>query len=111
MYPQIHTGKTNSNNKQKKENNQSPPERFILNCFVNKVNQQSVEGYTKNRAWPLGKLSPSALKISGTSGRDLQGIFLSAEVKKQGGNTDLTYVILDIDGVNVVNISIAALFN
>lgn len=39
------------------------------------------------------------------------GLFLSAEVTKQGGNSDLTFVILDIDGKNVVNISIAALFN
>lgn len=39
------------------------------------------------------------------------GLFLSAEITKQGGNSDLTFVILDIDGKNVVNISIAALFN
>jgi hypothetical protein len=39
------------------------------------------------------------------------GLFLSAEITKQGGNSDLTFVILDIDGRNVVNISIAALFN
>ncbi len=39
------------------------------------------------------------------------GLFLSAEVTKQGGNTDLTFIILDIDGKNVVNISVAALFN
>ncbi len=39
------------------------------------------------------------------------GLFLSAEITKQGGNSDLTFIILDIDGQNVVNISIAALFN
>ena len=39
------------------------------------------------------------------------GLFISAELVKQGGNTDLTFVILDIDGQNVVNISVAALFN
>lgn len=39
------------------------------------------------------------------------GLFLSAEITKQGGNSDITFVILDIDGQNVVNISIAALFN
>jgi hypothetical protein len=39
------------------------------------------------------------------------GLFLSAELTKQGGNSDLTFVIVDIDGQNVVNISIAALFN
>ena len=39
------------------------------------------------------------------------GLFLSAEITKQGGNSDLSFVILDIDGRNLVNISMAALFN
>ncbi|WP_343704289.1 hypothetical protein [Chitinophaga sp.] len=39
------------------------------------------------------------------------GLFISAEITKQGGISDLSFVILDIDGKNVVNISIAALFN
>lgn len=39
------------------------------------------------------------------------GVFLGAEVSKQGGTTDLTFVILDIDGRNVVNLSIAAAAN
>jgi len=39
------------------------------------------------------------------------GLFLSAAISKQGGNNDLSFVILDIDGQNVVNISIAALIN
>lgn len=39
------------------------------------------------------------------------GLFLSAEITKQGGNSDLTFIILDIDGQNVINVSIAALFN
>jgi hypothetical protein len=39
------------------------------------------------------------------------GLFLSAAISKQGGNTDLTFIILDIDGQNVVNISVAALIN
>ena len=39
------------------------------------------------------------------------GLFLSAAISKQGGNSDLTFVILDIDGQNVVNISVAALIN
>jgi len=39
------------------------------------------------------------------------GLFLSAAVAKQGGNNDISFVILDIDGQNVVNISIAALIN
>jgi hypothetical protein len=39
------------------------------------------------------------------------GDFLAAEVVKQGGSNDLTFVSLDIDGRNVVNVSIAALLN
>ncbi|MEE9355145.1 MAG: hypothetical protein V3U75_06100 [Methylococcaceae bacterium] len=40
-----------------------------------------------------------------------RGKFISAQISKQGGTNDLTFVILDIDGKNVVNISIAALKN
>ena len=39
------------------------------------------------------------------------GLFLSANVSKQGGPTDLTFVILEIDGRNVVNLSFAAARN
>ena len=39
------------------------------------------------------------------------GRFVSAQLTKQGGSNDLTFVSLDIDGKNVVNISIAALRN
>ena len=39
------------------------------------------------------------------------GVFLAAEVSKQGGTNDLTFVILDIDGRNVVNLSYAAVAN
>ena len=39
------------------------------------------------------------------------GVFLGAEVSKQGGTTDLTFVILDIDGRNVTNLSFAAAAN
>jgi hypothetical protein len=39
------------------------------------------------------------------------GVFLAAEVAKQGGTNDLTFVILDIDGRNVVNLSYAAVVN
>jgi len=39
------------------------------------------------------------------------GVFLAAEVSKQGGTNDITFVILDIDGRNVTNISFAALAN
>lgn len=39
------------------------------------------------------------------------GVFLGAEVTKQGGASGLTFVILDIDGRNVTNISFAAAKN
>jgi hypothetical protein len=39
------------------------------------------------------------------------GLFLCAEVTKQGGPTGLTFVILEIDGRNVTNISYAAAEN
>ena len=39
------------------------------------------------------------------------GIFLGAEVTKQGGGTGITFVSLDIDGRNVTNISYAAAEN
>ena len=39
------------------------------------------------------------------------GLFLSAQITKQGGPTDLTFVNLDIDGKNVVALSFAAARN
>lgn len=39
------------------------------------------------------------------------GVFLSAQITKQGGTNDLTFVILDIDAKNVVNLSIAGAKN
>ena len=39
------------------------------------------------------------------------GVFLGAAVTKQGGATDLTFVILDIDGQNVANLSFAGAAN
>ena len=39
------------------------------------------------------------------------GLFLAAEVAKQGGSNDLTFVSLDIDGRNVTNLSFAAAEN
>jgi len=39
------------------------------------------------------------------------GLLLGAEVSKQGGDDDLTFVILDIDGRNVTNVSYAAAIN
>ena len=54
---------------------------------------------------PANNSTKELVKLTGP------GLFISAELTKQGGNSDLTFVILDIDGKNVVNISIAALFN
>ena len=39
------------------------------------------------------------------------GLFLSANISKQGGPTDISFVKLDIDGRNVVNLSFAAARN
>ena len=39
------------------------------------------------------------------------GVFLGLEVSKQGGTNDITFVILDIDGRNVTNLSYAAAAN
>jgi hypothetical protein len=42
---------------------------------------------------------------------DGPGVFVAAAVSKQGGTNDLTFVILDIDGRNVTNLSFAAANN
>ena len=39
------------------------------------------------------------------------GVFVGAQVSKQGGDTDLTFVNLQIDGRNVVSLSYAAARN
>jgi hypothetical protein len=39
------------------------------------------------------------------------GVFLGAQVTKQGGTSGLTFVIMDIDGRNVTNYSFAAAKN
>jgi hypothetical protein len=39
------------------------------------------------------------------------GLFLGAQVNKQGGTNDITFVVLDIDGRNVTSISYAAARN
>lgn len=39
------------------------------------------------------------------------GVFLGAAISKQGGANNLTFVILDIDGRNVTNLSFAAAGN
>jgi hypothetical protein len=42
---------------------------------------------------------------------DYTGDFLGAAIAKQGGTSDLTFVILDIDGRNLANLSYAAATN
>jgi hypothetical protein len=39
------------------------------------------------------------------------GVFVGAECVKQGGTTNLTFVVLDLDGRNVTNVSYAAAEN
>lgn len=39
------------------------------------------------------------------------GLFIAAAITKQGGSNDLTFVILDLDGKNVTNLSFAAAKN
>ncbi len=56
------------------------------------------------------------LEVNPSGGRKLvvlkgPGLFVSAHVSKQGGDTDLTFVSLDLDGRNVVNLSYAAARN
>ena len=55
------------------------------------------------------------LKVSPAQGQDYDlvtlkgpGTFLSATISKQGGDSDLTFVSLKIDGRNVMNVSILA---
>lgn len=72
------------------------------NCFIKGVTEPE-------RTQGLKAPAPSGehLLVS----LDGPGVFISAEVTKQGGTNDLSFVILDIDGRNVVNISFAALRN
>lgn len=71
----------------------------LIGAVENPVREQ---GLVTN---PANNSTKELVKLTGP------GLFISAEITKQGGNSDLTFVILDIDGKNVVNISIAALFN
>jgi hypothetical protein len=54
---------------------------------------------------PAGVATHELVSIEGP------GVFLGAEVSKQGGTNHLTFVILDIDGRNVTNLSYAAAAN
>lgn len=39
------------------------------------------------------------------------GVFVAAQISKQGGNNDLTFVDFEIDGHNIVSLSFAAMIN
>jgi hypothetical protein len=71
----------------------------LIGAVENPIRNQ---GLTTN---PANNTTKELVKLEGP------GLFLSAELTKQGGNSDLTFVIIDIDGKNLVNISMAALFN
>ena len=71
----------------------------LINAVANPVRMQ---GLTTN---PANGSNIELVKQRGP------GLFISAEISKQGGNSDLTFISLDIDGQNVVSISMAALFN
>jgi hypothetical protein len=54
---------------------------------------------------PAPRGSYKLISLTGT------GVFVGGHISKQGGDTDLTFVILDIDGQNVINLSYAAMRN
>src|SRR5215813_2952624 len=70
-------------------------------CAVGVCNPQRTQGLKA----PAPKGTHTLVNLTGP------GLFLSANVSKQGGATDLTFVILEIDGRNVVNFSYAAARN
>ena len=70
-------------------------------CAVGVCDPQRVQGLKA----PAPKGTYTLVSLKGP------GLFLSANVTKQGGATDLTFVILEIDGRNVVNSSYAAVRN
>lgn len=70
-------------------------------CAVGVCNPQRTQGLKA----PAPKGTHNLVSLEGP------GLFLSANVAKQGGPTDLTFVKLDIDNRNVVNLSFAAARN
>jgi hypothetical protein len=71
------------------------------NCLTGVCDPERTQGL----AAPAAKGDHVLVELKGP------GLFLGAEVTKQGGATDLSFVILDIDGRNVTNISYAAARN
>ena len=70
-------------------------------CGIGVCNPQRTQGLKA----PAPKGTHNLVSLEGP------GLFLSANVTKQGGPTDLTFVKLDIDNRNVVNLSFAAARN
>lgn len=70
-------------------------------CAVGVCNPQRTQGLKA----PAPKGTYTLVNLTGP------GLFLSANVTKQGGATDLTFVNLEIDGRNVVSFSYAAARN
>ena len=70
-------------------------------CASGVCDPQRSEGLLK----PAGRGSHVLIELDGP------GLFLSAEVIKQDGSNDITFVVLDIDGRNVANVSYAAAEN
>ncbi len=71
-----------------------------LECAAGVCDPQRTQGLTQG--------SPGETALITLKG---PGLFLGAEVTKQGGDSDLTFVSLDIDGRNVTNLSYAAAQN
>lgn len=72
------------------------------NCLTGVCEPQRTQGL---EASPANGKTYELVKLKGP------GLFLGAEMVKQGGNSGLTFVILEIDGRNVVNASYAAVKN
>jgi hypothetical protein len=79
------------------------PERIpvISNCLKGVCNPQWTEGLKA----PAPKGEYELIKIKGP------GTFISGEIVKQGGNNDITFISLEIDGKVVISTSIAGLKN
>jgi hypothetical protein len=74
----------------------------------------AVDGYTDSVSSPertQGLVAPAPQGDHQLVALKGPGKFVSAQITKQGGTNDLTFVSLDIDGKNVVSMSIAAAKN
>jgi hypothetical protein len=77
------------------------PMLTAMGCEVGVCDPQRVQGLKA----PAPKGTHTLVSLKGP------GLFLSANVSKQGGATDLTFINLEIDGRNVVSLSYAAARN